>query len=73
MIDYLSIHYINRDCRDVREFIRYIEDAREHGERALKAVVLKPGEAFITNPCRKQAENHRLENLDCWVENWLLG
>ncbi|MFC1715878.1 metal-dependent hydrolase [Candidatus Poribacteria bacterium] len=46
----LPCHYVNPDCGDVREFVRYIEEAQEHSDRILKAVVLKPGEAFTAEP-----------------------
>jgi L-ascorbate metabolism protein UlaG (beta-lactamase superfamily) len=42
----LPCHYVNPDCEDVREFVRYIEKAQEEDEGVPKAVVLKPGEAF---------------------------
>jgi L-ascorbate metabolism protein UlaG (beta-lactamase superfamily) len=39
-------HYIDPDCDDVREFERYLEEARSRGESAPQSVVLKPGEVF---------------------------
>ncbi len=46
----LPCHYVNPDCEDVREFARYLAEAQKRGERAPKAVVLKPGEVFIAEP-----------------------
>lgn len=43
----LPCHYINPDCEDVREFLRFLAEARDRGERVPRAVVLKPGEDVV--------------------------
>lgn len=42
----LPCHYIDPDCEDVREFNRYLDQAREWGEQVPQSVVLKPGEVL---------------------------
>jgi L-ascorbate metabolism protein UlaG (beta-lactamase superfamily) len=42
----LPCHYINPDCEEVREFNRFLDDARERGQTVPKSVVLKPGETI---------------------------
>lgn len=47
----LPCHYINPDSEDVREFNRYIEEARVRGERAPRQVtVLAPGDEIVYQP-----------------------
>lgn len=41
----LPCHYINPDCDDVREFVRYLDEAKARGERVPNRIpVLRPGE-----------------------------
>jgi L-ascorbate metabolism protein UlaG (beta-lactamase superfamily) len=42
----LPCHYIDPDCEDVREFGRYLEEARSRGERVPKSLVMKPGDVI---------------------------
>ena len=42
----LPCHYIDRDCPEVEEFNRYLEEAKSKGERVPKSVVLKPGDTY---------------------------
>jgi L-ascorbate metabolism protein UlaG (beta-lactamase superfamily) len=59
----LPCHYINPDCDDVREFQRYLDEARERGERGPQAVTLHPGEwvEFTAETQRTQSRQDERE------------